>query len=70
VKNIIVLDRSISFGSEAPLCSEIKIALGREAFSIVYGLGGRNIYESDVKDLFMRSLNKKLKDKEFLGVRE
>ena len=66
-KNIIVLDRSVSYGSEAPLCSEIK-SLGLKTKSVIYGLGGRNIYEDDIEKLFLNF--KKLENVEFVGVRE
>lgn len=68
IKNIIVLDRSISPGSDAPLYLDVKNALGRNVKSAIFGLGGRNIYESDIKKLFLRV--KELKDVEFIGVRE
>lgn len=66
VKNIIVLDRSLSFGADAPLFSEIKSCLGRDVKSVIYGLGGRNIYESDIENIFLE----KLDDVTFVGVRE
>jgi len=53
VKNIAVLDRTVSFGSVAPLYSEIVNATGRKDLqSYVYGLGGREIFKEDIKKVF------------------
>jgi len=50
VKNIAVLDRTVSFGSVAPLYSEIVNAMGRKNLqSFVYGLGGREVFKDDLK---------------------
>ncbi len=68
-KKVIVMDRSINFGSNAPLYSEIKNCT-ENVHSIIYGLGGRNIYEDDIKNIFEKALKNKLKDVEYLGVRE
>ncbi|MDD5651248.1 MAG: pyruvate ferredoxin oxidoreductase [Candidatus Nanoarchaeia archaeon] len=68
-KKVIVMDRSINFGANAPLYSEIKNCCDN-VHSIIYGLGGKNIYEEDIKDLIERALKNKLKDIEYLGVRE
>ncbi len=68
VKDIIVMDRSLGYGSRGALYSEIKNSLGREVKSVIYGLGGRNIYEKDIEKLFLNFKN--LKDIEFVGVRE
>ena len=60
VKNIAVLDRTVSFGSVAPLYSEIMNATGRKDLqSYVYGLGGREILEDDLKKIFTENLNGK-----------
>ena len=55
VKSVAVLDRSASYGANAPLYGEIKNALYElkkkpALFSCLYGLGGRNIYESDIEE--------------------
>jgi pyruvate ferredoxin oxidoreductase alpha subunit len=53
VKNIAILDRTVSFGSNAPLYSEISMALGRNDLqSYIYGLGGREIFKDDIKRVF------------------
>jgi len=53
VENIAVLDRTVSFGSAAPLYSEIVNAIGRnDLHSYIYGLGGREIFKEDLKRVF------------------
>ncbi len=70
-KKIIVMDRSVSLGSDAPLYIEIKNATeSKDIYSIIYGLGGRNIYEKEIKYIFERALNNKLKKLEYVGVRK
>jgi len=57
-KNIAVLDRTVSFGSVAPLYSEIMNSLSRlpttnyQLQSYIYGLGGREIFKEDIKKVF------------------
>ncbi|MDD5551607.1 MAG: pyruvate ferredoxin oxidoreductase [Candidatus Pacebacteria bacterium] len=53
-KAIAVLDRSLSFGANPPLYAEIKQALGNKIpmQKYVFGLGGRNIYDKDIKKVF------------------
>lgn len=70
--DIIVLDRSVDYGADAPLFSEVKNALHGmkvKLYSCVFGLGGRDIYESDIKDILKKLKNKKLKQVEYTGVR-
>ncbi len=72
-KNVIVLDRSISFGANPPLANDIKNVLYDHNINVnlqnyIYGLGGRDITESDIEDIFKNS-NKKVKN-EFIGLRE
>jgi pyruvate ferredoxin oxidoreductase alpha subunit len=55
-KNVIVLDRAISLGGPAPVCSEIRAALYSckekpQVVSIVGGLGGRDISPPDFEKL-------------------
>lgn len=68
-KKVIVMDRSIGFGSNAPLFSEIKNCC-ENASSVIFGIGGKNIYEDDVKGIFDRALTNKLKNLEYIGARE
>jgi pyruvate ferredoxin oxidoreductase alpha subunit len=54
--NVIVLDRAISLGGPAPVCSEIRAALYScdskpKVASIVGGLGGRDISPPDFEKL-------------------
>lgn len=76
-KGVIVLDRSLSFGAEAPLYSEIKSILyeasSRPAIgSYVYGLGGRDIAPAMLKQAFDDALSGNLNSDEqrYLGLRE
>ena len=68
-KKVIVMDRSMSFGANAPLFSEIKSCCDNVS-SIIFGLGGKNIYEEDIKNIFDKALNNKLKSLEYIGARE
>jgi len=50
-----VLDRSFSFGANAPLFGEIKNAVcdsGINVHSVVFGLGGRDIFERNIEEIF------------------
>jgi pyruvate ferredoxin oxidoreductase alpha subunit len=74
VKSVAVLDRSASYGANAPLYGEIKNSLydlkkKPALFSCIYGLGGRNIYEEDIKKVFDDMLNNKLKSVRYIGLR-
>jgi pyruvate ferredoxin oxidoreductase alpha subunit len=56
-KNILVLDRAFAYGAAAPLYAEIKSALydvkkRPKIWSYVFGIGGRNILESELEDVF------------------
>lgn len=65
VKNIAVLDRTVSFGSVAPLYSEIVNSLFKiqnpksKIQSYIYGLGGREIFKEDIKKVFSDDYNGK-----------
>jgi pyruvate ferredoxin oxidoreductase alpha subunit len=65
VKSIAVLDRTVSFGSDAPLFSEIKNSLYQipdtkyQIQSYIYGLGGREIFKEDIKKIFQDDWNGK-----------
>jgi len=50
-KRVAVLDRSESFGANAPLYSEIKSCIG-DADSFIYGLGGREILKEHIMEIF------------------
>ncbi len=75
IKNIAVLDRSASFGTNPPIFSEIKNALFDVGYkgkvhSYIFGLGGRNIFVSDIEKLFIRLLENKVRDHGFIGLRK
>jgi pyruvate ferredoxin oxidoreductase alpha subunit len=65
VKKIAVLDRTVSFGSDAPLFSEIKNSLYQipdtkyQIQSCIYGLGGREIFKEDIRKIFQDDWNGK-----------
>ena len=76
IKVVAVLDRSDSYGANAPLFGEIKnslygLAKKPELQSCVFGLGGRDISEEDIEKLFEDLLKNKVSDKlRFIGLRE
>jgi pyruvate ferredoxin oxidoreductase alpha subunit len=76
---VIVLDRSISLGGPAPVCSEIRSALYSldtrpKVVSFVGGLGGRDITVDGFVDIIHRGVERAIQNKldeiEFIGVRE
>jgi pyruvate ferredoxin oxidoreductase alpha subunit len=59
-KQITVLDRSESFGANAPLYSEINNSIKDKIIhSSIYGLGGREIFKEHIMELFMNMINNK-----------
>jgi pyruvate ferredoxin oxidoreductase alpha subunit len=55
VEDVIVLDRADAPGSRAPLYTEVAAALygsGADLRGHVYGLGGREVHDADVKAIF------------------
>lgn len=75
-KSVVVLDRAMSFGKEAPLYSLVKSALYDLASkpdmgSYVYGLGGRDTTPEMLEEAFMTAINGDLNtDKQlYLGLR-
>jgi pyruvate ferredoxin oxidoreductase alpha subunit len=75
VKVVAVLDRSNSFGANAPLFTEIKNSLygltkKPKLQSCIFGLGGRDISEEEIKALFNDLLKNKITGKvKFIGCR-
>jgi len=53
-KGVVVLDRSMSFGSKPPLYSDVKNCFIGSMQSYVFGLGGREISKQDIKDVFRK----------------
>ncbi|KKP79528.1 MAG: Pyruvate synthase subunit PorA [Candidatus Moranbacteria bacterium GW2011_GWF2_35_39] len=71
-KEIIVLDRAQSIGTYPPFYSEIInslygngrdakfcVSTGREIKSYIYGLGGRDIFQKQIEDVFMGKIKSK-----------
>jgi pyruvate ferredoxin oxidoreductase alpha subunit len=59
-KQITVLDRSESFGANAPIYSDINNSVKDKIIhSSIYGLGGREIFKENVMELFMNMINNK-----------
>lgn len=63
-KEIIVLDRAQSIGTNAPFCSEIMNSLYgakeiKNIKSYVYGLGGRDIFQKQIEDVFLGKIDGK-----------
>lgn len=71
-----VLDRSFSFGADAPIFGEIKNALydldkKPKLQSYIFGLGGRELYEKDIELAFNQLLLGNVsKEKRYLNLRE
>ncbi|MBL7054628.1 pyruvate ferredoxin oxidoreductase [Candidatus Woesearchaeota archaeon] len=76
IKFAAVLDRSDSFGANAPLYSEIKNSLydltkRPKLQNCIFGLGGRDISEDDIEKLFSDLLKGNVSDKvKFIGLNE
>jgi len=52
VKTIIVMDKNLAFGTKQVLATEISQATGKEITSFIYGLGGRDVFEKQIEELF------------------
>jgi len=73
-KAVGVLDRSDSYGAYAPIYSEIRNALFEQQKkpklqSYIFGLGGRDIFESDIEKVFNELLKGSIGDIKFIGLR-
>ena len=73
-KKIAVLDRSESFGANPPLFAEIKNSLfdiNAKIQSYVYGIGGRELLEKDIENVFENLMKNKFEEKtRYVGLRE
>lgn len=76
-KYVAVLDRSESYGANPPLYGEIKSALYEvnekpKLKSYIFGLGGRNIFETDIEKVFSDLLSGNFNPLEqgYIGLRE
>ncbi len=54
VQDIVVMDRNLAFGTKQILAGEIEQAVGRKVESVVYGLGGRDVFEKQIEELFLK----------------
>lgn len=54
IGNVVVMDRNLAFGTKQVLASEIEHATGKKVKSVVYGLGGRDVFEKQIEDLFLK----------------
>ena len=76
LKYLAVLDRAVSLGSDAPLVKEVKNALfdtaqKPEIGSYIFGLGGREIYEKDIEEVFDELLRGEInREIKYIGLRE
>jgi pyruvate ferredoxin oxidoreductase alpha subunit len=73
-KNVIVLDRAFSYGASAPLYAEIKNSLydakrRPKIKSYVFGIGGRNILESEIEEVFKTFKKSKLDEQGYISLR-
>jgi len=76
-KAVVVLDRSASFGAEAPLYQSVKstiyeVASKPQMGSYVYGLGGRDIAPHHIRQAFEDAFSGNLivDEERYLGLRE
>jgi pyruvate/2-oxoacid:ferredoxin oxidoreductase alpha subunit len=46
------MDRNMTFGTQQVLAGEVFKARGAEPESVVYGLGGRDVYEKQIEEIF------------------
>lgn len=77
-KSVAVLDRAMSLGSYPPLYNEISISLcnagkitDKNISSYVYGLGGRDIFRSDIEKVFTDlSGGKNCQDIKYIGIKK
>ncbi|HOZ35961.1 MAG TPA: pyruvate ferredoxin oxidoreductase, partial [archaeon] len=74
-KKIIVLERTEGAGSFPPLYKDICLTVMNttnkpEIISLVFGLGGRDIYQKDIEELLVSVISgKKLKSR-YIGIKE
>jgi pyruvate ferredoxin oxidoreductase alpha subunit len=69
-KIVAVMDRSLSIGTRPPIYLEIK-AISKNVQSYVYGLGGRDIFSSDIHRIFDEMKGKSLgSETRYIGLRK
>lgn len=77
LNNIAVLDRALSRGAMPPLYTDIKLSVSSlnkipKIQSCVFGLGGRDIIQKDIEEIFENLLKGKIKENEteYIGLRK
>lgn len=77
LNNIAVLDRALSRGAMPPLYTDIKLSVSSlnkipKIQSCVFGLGGRDIIQKDIEEVFENLLKGKVKENivEYIGLRK
>ncbi len=73
-KTVAVMDRHISLGSTGPMFAEVCSTVidqdnPPDVVNFVYGLGGRDVPVSDLKEVYMSMIEERCKKLNFLGVR-
>lgn len=72
--SVAVLDRAMSFGSRGPLYSEVAEALYGSGVSLqnyVFGLGGRDLFPADIRQVFQNLSNtEENRAMQYIGVRD
>ena len=72
IRYVGVIDRSAGLGAEVgPLCLEVKYSLKDEKCIVknfISGLGGRDITEKTIRNIFCGLLNDQFKDKNWIDV--
>ncbi len=71
-ENVAVLDRAMSYGANAPLYGEVLSSLygsNVNVQSYVFGLGGRDIFEKDIENVFRELSSGKLGGFKYIGVK-
>ncbi|WP_425461072.1 pyruvate ferredoxin oxidoreductase [Gracilimonas mengyeensis] len=74
VQKVAVLDRAMSFGSKGPLYMEVAEALfgaGPSMQNYVFGLGGRDLFPADIRQVFENLKNpEEMREMQYIGIRE
>jgi len=68
-KRIAVLDRSMAFGAKPPMFLEIK-SVADDVSGYIYGLGGRDIFTSDIKKVYSGIKKAPSDEIKYIGLRE
>lgn len=73
-KSVAVLDRAMSFGTFPPIYSDIIVSLKNtknQIQSYIYGLGGRNIFQKDIENVFTDLVENNVSSEiKYIGVKD